>query len=58
VRAAARGALVALGPGAIDELRPLARSSSPAVRAAAVSALLDLGDDEWLAAELLDRPAD
>ena len=57
VRAAARGALVGLGPGAIDELRPLARSSSPAVRAAAVSALLDLGDDEWLAAELLDRPA-
>lgn len=57
VRAAARGALVALGPGAIEQLRPLARSSSPEVRAAAVSALLDLGDDEWLAAELLDRPA-
>ena len=53
VRAAARGALVALGPPAIGELRPLARSSSPEVRAAAVSALLDLGDDEWLAKELL-----
>jgi hypothetical protein len=54
VRGAARDALVAIGLDALEALRPLVRSNSPEVRAAAVSALLDLGDDDWLASELLE----
>ena len=47
----------ALGAAAVEPLRPLVRSSSPETRAAAVRALLDLGDDEWLASELLEGDA-
>jgi hypothetical protein len=55
VRGTARDALVALGEPALAVLRPLVRDQSPDTRAAAVRALLDLGDDEWLADELLDQ---
>jgi len=54
VRAAAREEIVAMGGDAIEPLRPLVRSPDPGVRAGAVRALLDLGDDEWLERELLD----
>lgn len=53
VRSAARGALVDAGPDAVAVLRPLVHDEREETRAAAVRALLDLGDDEWLAAELL-----
>jgi len=51
--AAARDALVTLGKRAIGPLRAIALDGVPEVRAGAVRALLDLGDDEWLAAALL-----
>ncbi|MGH2955804.1 MAG: hypothetical protein ACRDL6_02270 [Solirubrobacterales bacterium] len=54
VRNTARDAMVSLGAEAIARLRPLVHSDSPEVRAGAVRALLDLGDDEWLAGELLE----
>jgi hypothetical protein len=54
VRAEARERIVAIGPEAVATLRPLVRSEEPEVRAAAVRALLDLGDDDWLADALLD----
>jgi hypothetical protein len=55
VRNAARVEMVSLGAPAIERLRPLVHSDSPETRAAAVRALLDLGDDDWLAEELLER---
>jgi hypothetical protein len=55
VRNAARDALVALGATAVEPLRELVHSDSPEVRAGAVRALLDLGDDDWLAGELLEE---
>jgi hypothetical protein len=57
VRSAARDALVALGEPSVEVLRPLVADPGEEVRAAAVRALLDLGDDEWLAAELLGPDA-
>ncbi len=56
VRSAARDELVAIGQPAIEWLRPYVHSSAPETRATAVRALLDLGDDDWLAQELLDEP--
>ena len=53
VRTAAREAIVGLGPNAIEPLRPLVKSGDAEIRAGAVRALLDLGDDEWLERELL-----
>lgn len=55
VRSAARDELVEIGAPAIEWLRPYVHSGAPETRAAAVRALLDLGDDEWLAEELLDE---
>lgn len=55
VRNGARDAMVSLGEVAIDRLRRLVHSDSPEARAGAVRALLDLEDDDWLAAELLER---
>jgi hypothetical protein len=53
VRAVAREQLVAAGPASIEVLRPLVTSDEPEVRAGAVRALLELGDDEWLEQALL-----
>jgi hypothetical protein len=53
VRSAARDAAVGIGSDAIEPLRALVGDPSAETRAAAVRALLDLGDDDWLASELL-----
>lgn len=53
VRAAARDGAVAAGDSALEPLRALVRHDREEVRAGAVRALLDLGDDEWLEREVL-----
>jgi hypothetical protein len=41
----------------VEPLRGLVTAPEPEARAAAVRALLDLGDDDWLREELLDEDA-